>query len=406
MSAESVPNGLSFRDLGEGKGLIEGAPALAGRVTMRIDAVNPSGRTAQMTGNLVIADKPQPGLADKQPATARAAQPPARIEEQTAPLEAPRPSLPVASLEAATVGQDYSADLPAFSGSEAATPVTLRVDPSPPAGLAFADLGSGRSQISGRPTTPGSYAFEVVATNAAGLAGRMSVKLNVTPASAPEVTAKAEAPASPTETPPAKDRAAAFTQSFDGGDCFLVKSLPSAAGGHTYLGVGDQLASFERFEESFRKEVGAEPQLSLRLIAPSECAALDVLRAASSDAPSEPRIMLSNYRVGRNKPLSGTVTNLGGRLLYLVLVDNQGKAYRIDAKLQSGGDTAMFSVPLVPDAGSIGPIQLVLAVTSAKPIATLESFRSGDLKGITPALAEEAKNGAATVGADYFTFVN
>ena len=265
---------------------------------MRVEAVNPGGRSAQMVANLVIANKPQ---------QAPAAQSTAHNEEQMAPPEGPRPLLPVANLEAATVGQDYSVDLPTFSG-EVATSMTLRVDPSPPAGLAFADLGSGHSQISGKPKTPGSYAFEVVATNAAGLAGRMSVKVNVTPAPAPEVTAKAEAPKkSPTETPSAKDRAAAFTQSFDGGDCFLVKSLPSAAGGHTYLGVGDQLASFERFEESYRKEVGAEPQLSLRLIAPSECAALDVLRAASSDAPSEPRITLTNYRVGRNKPLSGTV---------------------------------------------------------------------------------------------------
>ncbi len=397
LSAESVPGGLSFHDLGEGKGLIDGAPTLAGGATMRIQAVNPGGRSAQMVANLVIEDRPQQAPAEKQPA--------AHTEEQTARLEGPGPLLPVANLEAATVGEDYSVDLPTFSG-EAATLMTLRVDPSPPPGLAFADFGSGHSQISGRPTTPGSYAFEVVATNAAGLAGRMSVKLNVTPAPAPEVTAKAEAPASPTETPLAKDRAAAFAQSFDGGDCFLVKSLPSAAGGHAYLGVGDQLAPFERFEELFRKEVGAEPQLSLRLIAPPECAALDVLRAASSDASSAPRITLSNYRVGRNKPLSGTVANLGARRLYLVLVDNQGKAYRIDAKLQSGGDTALFSVPLIPDAGSIGPIQLVLAVTSAKPILALESFRSGDLKGITPALAEEAKTGAATVVADYFTFVN
>ena len=36
-----VPDGLSFRDLGEGKGLIEGAPAHAGGATMRVDAVNP-----------------------------------------------------------------------------------------------------------------------------------------------------------------------------------------------------------------------------------------------------------------------------------------------------------------------------------------------------------------------------
>ena len=197
LSAELVPDGLSFHDLGEGKGLIDGAPTLAGGATMRVEAVNPGGRSAQMVANLVIADKPQQAPAESSTARGRT------HEEQTARLEGPRPLLPVANLEAATVGQDYGADLPTFSG-EAATPMTLRVDPSPPAGLAFADLGSGHSQISGKPTTPGSYAFEVVATNAAGLAGRMSVKLNVTPAPAPEVTAKAEAPASPTETPPGK----------------------------------------------------------------------------------------------------------------------------------------------------------------------------------------------------------
>ncbi|MGO9417782.1 serine/threonine-protein kinase [Roseiarcus sp.] len=405
LSAESVPDGLSFRDLGEGKGLFEGSPAHAGRTTVRVEAVNANGKTAQMMATLVIADKPLPPPAEKQPATAPAAQPSTHNDEQTARLEAPRPSLPVASLEPATVGQDYSADLPPFSGGASATPMTLRADPPPPAGLVFADLGSGYSQISGKPTTAGSYAFDVVASNAAGLAGRMSVKLNVSPAAA-NVTAKAETPPPPVETPPAPDRAAEFVQSFDGGDCFLIKALPSAAGGHAYLGVGDQLGPFERFEESFRKEVGAEPQLSLRLIVPPECAALDVLRPASGDAASAPRITLSDYRVGRNKPLSGTVANLGGRRLYLLLVDNQGKAYRIDAKLQPGGDAATFSVPLVPDAGSVGPIQLVMAVTSAKPIPGLERFRSGELKGITPGLADEAKNGAATVGADFFMFVN
>ena len=202
------------------------------------------------------------------------------------------------------------------------------------------------------------------------------------------------------------DRAAAFVQGFDGGDCFLIKALPSAAGGHSYLGVGDQLGPFERFEAAFRKEVGAEPQLSLRLIVPQECPALDVMRPASGDASNAPRIALSDYRVGRNKPLSGTIANLGGRRLYLLLVDNQGKAYRIDGKVQPGGDTATFSVPLVPDAASVGPIQLVLAIASTKPVPVLESFRSGELKGISPALAEEAKAGAATVAADFFMFVN
>ena len=59
LSAESVPGGLSFHDLGEGKGLIDGAPTLAGGATMRIQAVYLGGRSAQMVANLVIEDRPQ-----------------------------------------------------------------------------------------------------------------------------------------------------------------------------------------------------------------------------------------------------------------------------------------------------------------------------------------------------------
>ena len=61
----SVPDGLSFHDLGEGKGLIDGAPALAGEATMRVEAVNPGGRSAQMVANLVIANKPQQAPAER-----------------------------------------------------------------------------------------------------------------------------------------------------------------------------------------------------------------------------------------------------------------------------------------------------------------------------------------------------
>ncbi len=155
LSAEQVPDGLSFRDLGDGRAVIEGAPTRPGAATMHVVAVNRDGKSAEMTASLTVADKPQP---------TPAAPPPAKPVE-TAKLEAPRPSLPLAVLDPATVGTDYSANLPAFSSGAGASPMTLRAESPPPAGLAFADLGSGHSQISGKPATAGSFAFDVVATN-------------------------------------------------------------------------------------------------------------------------------------------------------------------------------------------------------------------------------------------------
>ena len=385
LSAEQVPDGLSFRDLGDGKGVVEGAPTRPGAAAMRVVAVNRDGKSAEMTASLTVADKPQPA-----PAPA----PPAKPAE-TAKLEAPRPSLQLAVLDPATVGTDYSANLPAFSSGPGASPMTLKAEPPPPAGLAFADLGSGQSQITGKPATAGSFAFNVVATTAAGLASRMAVKLDVSPAKF--------------EPSPADLKAAAFIRDYAGGDCFLVKPLPGAGGqDRAYLSVGDELAPFVRFEDAFRKAVGADPKLSLRpiMIMPPECAALDLIRLGDASASSAPRVTLADYRVGRNRPLMGTVANLGGRRLYLMRVDNEGKAYRIEAAPKPGGDSATFSLPLPRDAGPVGPVQLVLAMTSDKPIAALDNFRSGDLKALAPALVEQAKTAAAAVGADFFMFVN
>ncbi len=385
LSAEQVPDGLTFRDLGDGRGVIEGAPTRSGAAAMHVVAVNRDGKSAEMTASLTVADKPQSIPAP--PAPAKPA--------ETAKLEAPRPSLPLAVLDSATVGADYNAELPAFSGGAGASPMTLKADPPPPAGLAFADLGSGHGRISGKPATAGSFAFDVVATAAGGLAGRMAVKLNVSPAKL--------------ELSPADLKAAAFIRDYDGGDCFLVKPLPGAGGqDRAYLSVGDQLAPFVRFEDAFRKAVGADPKLSLRpiMIMPPECAALDLLRLGDVDASSAPRVTLADYRVGRNRPLTGAVANLGGRRLYLMRVDNEGKAYRIDATPKPGGDSATFSLPLPRDLGPAGPVQLVLALTSDKPIAALDTFRSGDLKALAPALVEQAKSAAAAVGADFFMVVN
>ena len=93
---------------------------------------------------------------------------------------------------------------------------------------------------------------------------------------------------------------------------------------------------------------------------------------------------------------------LDGRRLALLLVDKDGIAQRLEAKTPPGGNSATFSVPLVADAASIGPLQIVLAIASAKPLAALEGLRSAALKDIAPRLIDEAKAGSASVEAEFF----
>ncbi len=395
LTANSPPDGLFFKDLGGGRGEIDGEPTRAGRSSLQIVAVNHNGLTAQMTATIVVVDKPSAG----EP-TAAATPTPTPAQASTPPATPPRPSQASIALEGATAGEDYSAALPPFNVGANARGLALRAEPNPPDGLTFVDLGSGLSQISGKPTQAGAFAFDVVATSAAGLSARMTVKIVVAPA--PRVAMAEPSPARP--TPAALDKASAFIAGFDGGACFLVRPLPGAAGPSALQGVGVEVAPFERFDAAFAREVGVEPQLGVRLIAAAECPALEVIRLGASNGAA-PRIELVSYDVGRGKPLSGTVTGLAGRRLALILVDNDGVAHRLETKALPGGDSATFSVPLVADASSIGPLQIVVAIASAKPIGALEGVRSAALKDIAPKLVGEAGADAASVEAEFFKLV-
>jgi len=432
LDAHGLPEGMAFNDLGMGSGEIEGAPTHAGNAAMQIVATNHNGKSAQMSARIDIMNRAEkPAVATTPNLT-----PPAQIEPPqvalapqgtqpvsqpaplgpTARLEPPHPSLPVATLEGATVGSDFNSDLPPFSAGANTAGLTLRADAPP--GLVFADLGSGFSRISGKPAAPGSYSFDVVATDASGQSAKMAVKLFVAPSAPPSTVAKSEQPA-PSPAPPVQkselipqspvqpltpiEKAKAFVAAFDGGDCFLIKPL---AGPHSYQVFGREPEPFQRFDSTYKTQVGVEADLRAALITAEECPALDLIRLGTANGAAPPRVELANYSVGRGKPLAGTITNLAGRRPYLILVDNNGVASRLDVKMQPGGDGATFNVPLTPDRGSVGPMQVLLVVVSPKPIPVLETLRQARLASISARLMDEARVGSASVEAGYFKFAN
>ena len=345
----------------------------------------------------------------------------------------PRAQQSLVELAPAAVGTPYRADLPIFT-DPGGKGLRLAAE-SLPEGMTFTDLGDGRGAIEGTPTQAGPTRMRVVATDHNGRTADMTATIVVTDRTPPLSSGKPVSPAQPEQgaPPPASvaphpaavprtqpeqaapapqkearlegpaDRARLFVASYNGGDCFLIKPLPGG-GAPAYLGVGDKLGPFQRFEEAFKREIGVDPQLSLRQITTLECPAIELLRPSIDAASEIPRIDLADYAVGPHQPLAGKIANLGGRRAVLLLVDNDGVAYRLETESQAGGEAATFSVPLTPDAGSAKQLQVLLAIVSTKPIPALDSFRSGPLQAIAPALLKEARNGAASVGAEFFTF--
>ncbi len=419
LAAASAPEGMAFKDLGGGKGEIAGTPTRPGNAAIEVVATNHNGMTAQMTARIDISGRAQTVSPTAPPTASSPSVPPAQTEEPPhasvphAPQAEPAPpSPPLAALP--HLPPLAPAPAPAIAPpTPAAQPEIAPQSPPTPA-----------PQVATAPQARASVASRACATSrdAPAVAPQAPPPPAPQVATAPAVSPQAPPPpaAAPTSPPPNQqlsaleptpalspiDKAKAFVSGFDGGDCFLVKPLSGSSDPNAYLAIGRELQPFERFNAAYTSKVGAEPQLSVRLITPSECPAIDLMRLGSAAGASAPHIELENYSVARGAPLKGTIANLDGRHLFLVLVGDDGVAYRLEAKPIPGRDAATFDVSLTPDASSIGPMQILLAIVSAKPIPALESFRSGPLSSIKAQLASNARDGAMSVGADFFKFAD
>jgi serine/threonine protein kinase len=362
LAASGLPDGLTFIDAGDGKGAIEGIPQQATSASIRIVATNLHDRTAQMTATLVVAGQPAmpPG-------------PVAKLETATpAPSQKPSPAavLPQPAAPSQSATPQVSAPPPSPPPVQAAAPVSVNQN-APPASA-----------------TPQTVAREEI---------RPSQPIPVAPSEqVPPPVARASA----------EEKAKAFIGRFDGGECFLIEPLPGSTKPHEYQAVGQAIEPFRRFDSGYKREVGVEANLRVAPITAEQCPALDLVRLAAPGGRPLPRLTLKNYEVGPGQPLLGTISNLNGRRLYLVLVDNDGLAHRLEAKADASGDSATFSVPLTADASSVGPMQMLLAIVSDKSIPAFDALHSANLKLIGSRLIDEARGASAAVEADYFKFVN
>jgi serine/threonine-protein kinase len=371
------PAGLTFKDLGGGRSEIAGQPAGAGNSAFDVVATTRAGRSAHMKVALNVAAKPPP--------------PPP-----------PQPPISVLDLEPATAGVAYSAGLPPFRSQQA---LTLRAGPGLPDGLALNDLGNGLSQLAGEPKTPGRFEFDVVAVAAGGAEGRMKVRIQVAPAAEPvEPPAPKQEPAPPANTTVAAVSTVAFLRDYAAGPCFAVRSRDDDPSGRTVTTIGADPAAFERFGAAFQQAVRARPALQALVVQPSQCPAVDFLKSASSSAHGLPRIALDNAEVGKNRPLSGTVSGLNGRPLLLMVVDDDGAVIRLRAQAAQGADTATFSASFTGDPSSFGKPQLLIAVAADQPIGANEKILGAPSADLLPKLAAEGRTVQAGAAVALFKF--
>lgn len=194
----------------------------------------------------------------------------------------------------------------------------------------------------------------------------------------------------------ASERQSSFLRRYQAGPCFLVQPIPGAADVRSLQGFAADAAEFSRFETDYRRELGADPQVRAQTIDPSECPALELLRAAADSTIAAPRIELTNPNVGSGKPLAGQITGLAGRHLTLVIMANDGSAHALPTAASTDGKSAQFSVKFTNDAEDIGHSLAVVAIVSDRPLSSLSEPRLGKASELVSKLVDEwVKGGAA-----------
>ena len=412
LSAEGLPEGLAFRDKGDGSSEVSGSLKRPGPVNFKVVATNHNGRTAEMTANLAVA----PGV-----------------------VRPPQPSQASVTPSPATVGREYNAALPPFRLGSDGRGLTLRTEGELPEGIAFSDAGAGFSMLSGAPTRAGAYSFDVLANDSNGPGGRMVVKLTVapgavstpvvtktptptptatptpvvtrtptptpvaTPTPTPVVTATPEVTPTPPATPVADptQRLQTFLKSFDGGPCFFA--APRGDGADSINAVASDRAALSRFEDAYKREFGVDPAISAALVATPQCPLVDLLRLNGANA-SAPHIILNSATVDAAHSLAGRVAGLGGRRLQLVLIDNDGDAVPLKSQAEADGSGASFNVQLQGDASSIGKLQALAAIASDAPLTGFSDPKAVTAAGLVKALRGSWAGANAVASVEYFFF--
>ena len=155
---------------------------------------------------------------------------------------------------------------------------------------------------------------------------------------------------------------------FNAGDCFFAHALASLPESMEIEGIASDAAPFETLDAAFTGAFGFSPAIQGRLISKAQCGTAEFLTALSRQRQPAVTISLENDRLRNGAALKGSLQNLKREFVVLYLIDNDGFAYRLDPLLKRKGDAGDFEVERIELTGDDPMPQLVLVLSSDRPI--------------------------------------
>ena len=180
----------------------------------------------------------------------------------------------------------------------------------------------------------------------------------------------------PIKTPPVAVIARAATmmetvENYNGGKCFYAGTKEVGEKHLTIEGFGLTVRPFEDLEKLVLSTHGVEPDIGIRQIVDSQCAVVEFLGNIRPFETAKPILNLSNDWIKSGDSLRGNVSNVGGKMVTVLLIDYQGVAYNLDPYLKRVGDRVDFNIKLVDTAPRDPVPQLILTIVSTAKIENL-----------------------------------
>jgi hypothetical protein len=169
-------------------------------------------------------------------------------------------------------------------------------------------------------------------------------------------------------------------------------------------GFAGQPAEIARLGEEIDRSTGIPVETRAHPVSSAQCSALSFASRLGGVAPTL-SLQPERTTIHSSELLNGRIRNFGKTMLYLLVVDDDGKVEEVTNLFEETDGGIGFSAPMTLTDGPVGTVQLLMAIGSDQPLATIAD-RDGEPADIYfAALANEIAQTGARIEYGIVSFV-
>lgn len=185
----------------------------------------------------------------------------------------------------------------------------------------------------------------------------------------------------------------AWISQFNGGPCFLARSIRVASNSVSIEGFGTSVQPFETLDKDFRSTFGVEPKISMRAMNEAQCPVVDFVHAIAV-SPSDIALTITNDLVEAKDTLEAEINGIALRHLAIFAVMPDGKVTNLTGNAHKSANGVEIKLP-ARDFKASESGYLLWTVASDAPLKTLDQKQAKDAAAFVDALRSEASERGA-----------